>query len=106
MVSPNKLVAEPGYHSPDHMVWLLGHANKAMAVVEGVEMMALVETGSKVFTPTERFSTEMSLRILPLGGFDRGCVVSQGDQVILILYRGYIEAKLNIPDLPCYNEDV
>ena len=47
-MSTNKLMAEPGYHNPDPLVWLLCHANEAMVVVEGVEMMALVDTGSQI----------------------------------------------------------
>ena len=35
LVNTNKLVAESGYHNPDPLVWLLGHANEAKAVVEG-----------------------------------------------------------------------
>ena len=55
------------YHNPDPLVWLLGHANEAADVVEGVETMALVDTGSQMPALTERFFTEMGLRILPLG---------------------------------------
>ena len=50
--------------------------NEAMAVVEGVEMTALVDTGSQISALTERFCTEIGLRILSLGGFDKGCVAS------------------------------
>ena len=46
---------------------LLGQANEAMVVVEGVEMMALVDTGSQVSTLTEGFCSGFGLRILPLG---------------------------------------
>ena len=34
-VNTNKLAAESGYHNPDPLVWLFGHANEAMVVVEG-----------------------------------------------------------------------
>ena len=34
-VNTNKMVAESGYHNPDPLVWLLGHANEAEIVVEG-----------------------------------------------------------------------
>ena len=60
--SSNKLAAESGYQNPDPLVWLLGHANEAMIVVEGVEILTLVDTGSAL---TEGYSTEMGLRILP-----------------------------------------
>ena len=48
LVSTNKPVAESGYHNADPLVQLLGYANEAMVVVEGVEMMAQVDTGSQI----------------------------------------------------------
>ena len=47
-VCTNKLVAESRHHNPDLSVWLLSHANEAIVVVEGVEMMALMDTGSQI----------------------------------------------------------
>ena len=40
-VHTNKLVVESGYYNPYPLVWLLGHANEDMVVVEGMETMAL-----------------------------------------------------------------
>ena len=59
LISTNKLVGEPNYHNPDSLVWLLGNANEAIVMVEGVKMMALVDTGSQFSALTERFCTEM-----------------------------------------------
>ena len=69
LVSMEKLVAEPEHHSPSPLVWLIGHANEAMAVVEGVEMMALVDTRSKVSTLTEGFCSEFWLSFFFHWGF-------------------------------------
>ena len=44
-VCTSKLAAESRYHNPAPLIWLLDHANEARVVVEGVEMMALVDTG-------------------------------------------------------------
>ena len=51
----DKLAAKPGYHNPSPLVKLTGHSNETTVVVEGVDMIALVDTGSKVSTLTERF---------------------------------------------------
>ena len=59
LVSTNKPVAESGYHNPDPMVWLLGHANEAMVVVEVVEVIALVDTRSQISALNEGFCTKM-----------------------------------------------
>ena len=75
-VSTNKLAAESGYHNPDPLVWVLGHANVAMVVIDGGKTMALVDTGSQISTLTEGFCTEMGLRDPSTEEFDRGCVLS------------------------------
>ena len=77
LVSVNTLAAEPGYNSPSSMVWLFGYANEAMVVVEGVETMALVDTGSQISALSEGFCTEFGLRILLLGV----CCISKGQGV-------------------------
>ena len=45
-VKTGKLVTESRSHSPKLLVHLLGCANETRAVVEGVEMMALVDMGN------------------------------------------------------------
>ena len=35
LVSVQTLAADPEYHNPSPVVWLIGHAHEAMAVVEG-----------------------------------------------------------------------
>ena len=65
-VNTSKLVAEPGYYNPEPLLCLLGCANETKFVVKGVEMMALVDTGSQISALTEGFCTEMGLKILLL----------------------------------------
>ena len=57
-VNTGKLVTKSGYYSPEALVHLLGHAHEMRFVIEGVEMMALVDTGSKISTLTEGFCLE------------------------------------------------
>ena len=72
------LVTESRYHSPDALEHLLGHANETRVVVEGMEMMALVDTGSQISALTEGFCTEMGLRILPLRNLMRDVLRLKG----------------------------
>ena len=101
LIITNKPAAEPGYHNPSPLVWLVGCPNEVTVVVEDVEMMALVDTGSRVSTLMEGFCLEFGLKI-----FLWGIVTSQGNGGILIPYKGYIETNLIISDLTQYNEDV
>ena len=67
-----------------------------------VEGMALVNTGSEVFTPIEEFCLEFGLTILPLE-----CLLHlKGTGGISFPYKAYLEANLIIPGLPQYKEDV
>ena len=100
LVSTDIPVAEPGYHNPSPLVWLLGHANEAMVMVEGVEIMAMVDTRSQVST---LFNRRVLLRIWVE---NRGLLHLNGTGGILILYMGYIEGNLIIPALPWFNEDM
>ena len=59
-------MTESGYHTPDPLVWQLGCANEVMVVVDRVEALALVDTGSQISAITEGFCTEMGLRIFLL----------------------------------------
>ena len=56
LVTNDKLDAEPGYHNRSPLLQLIVLSSEATVVVEGVEMMALVDTGSKVSTFNRRVS--------------------------------------------------
>ena len=71
-------MAESEYHNPDPLVWLLGSTNQAVGVVEGVEKMALVDTGSQISALSEGFYTEMGLRILQLRDLIGGVLCLKG----------------------------
>ena len=77
-----------------------------LKVVVGVERKAVVGTQSQISALTEGFYTEMGFRIHPLKNLIRGVLSLEGIGGILILYKGYIEANLTIPDLPWYNKDI
>ena len=47
----------------------------------------------------------MGLRIFPLRKFIGDMLHLKGTGGILMLYKGYMEASLTIPDSPQYNED-
>ena len=62
--------------------------------------MALVDTRSQISALTKGFCTEFGFRILP----PRGLFHLKLTGGVPIPYKGYIEATLNIPGLPRYNE--
>ena len=105
LVSTGKLVTESRYHSPDPLRHLLGHANET-SVVEGDGDDGLGGYWVPNLCPHWGILYRNGVDDPSTEEFDAGCVASQGDRGILILYKGYVEANLTIPDLPQYNEDV
>ena len=100
-VSIDKLLAEPSYHNCSPLVQLISHANEAMVVVEGMEKMAVVDTGSQVFILTEGFHSEFGLKT-----FHWGFVASSGDRGYFNTTKGYVEANLLVPGLLWYNDNM
>ena len=60
-VNTGKLATESGNYSPKLLVFLLGCANEMRVVIEGMEMTALVDTGSHISALTEEFCLESFL---------------------------------------------
>ena len=95
-VITDKPAAEPGYHNPSTLVWLIGYSNEAMAVVERAKMMELVDAGSQVSTLTKGLFLESGLK--DSSSEDLLCL--EGTWGISIPYKGYSDDNLIIPGLP------
>ena len=93
------MTSEPGYIILGPLMQLIGFYNEATVVVDGVQTMAIVDTGSQVSTLMEGFCLESGLTILPLEGL---CLKEMG--VFQFHNKGYTDANLIIPDLSQYNE--
>ena len=73
LVNTGKLVTKFGNHSPESLLHLLQFANEPRAVIEEVEMMALVDNGSHISDLTKGFCLERGLKILPLRNLMECC---------------------------------
>ena len=56
----------PEYHNPDPLVRLIGKTNEASAVVDGVPITCLVDSGSCMSAMVKSFAKELKLEIKPL----------------------------------------
>ena len=88
LVNTGKLVTESRNDSPEPLVHLLGCVNETRVVVEGVEMTALVYTGSQISALTEGFCNGWGLRIFPLRNLMKGVLHLKGTGGITIPYKG------------------
>ena len=92
------------YHNPDAVTRLIGPRNIARVEVNGVEMKALMDSGSQVNMMTEKFLKETGLILRPLEnlGLKLGIEGSAGTD---IPYLGYTEANLRLPTANNYSSD-
>ena len=56
----------PEYHNPDPLVRLIGKTNEASAVVDGVPITCLIDSGSCMSAMVKSFAKELNLEIKPL----------------------------------------
>ena len=92
------------YHNPDAVTQLIGPRNIARVEVNGVEMKALMDSGSQVNMMTEKFLKKTGLILRPLEnlGLKLGIEGSAGTD---IPYLGYTEANLRLPTANNYSSD-
>ena len=64
--SLREMLKMPKYHNPDPLVRLIGEANEAPAVVEGIPITSLVDSGACTSAMVKSFAEELQLEIKPL----------------------------------------
>ena len=61
-----EMLKMPEYHNPDPLVRLIGKTNEASAMVDGVQITCLVDSGSCMSAMVKSFAKELKLEIKPL----------------------------------------
>ena len=80
----------PEYHNPDPLVRLIGKTNEASAMVDGVPITCLVDSGSCMSAMVKSFAKELKLEIKPLHTILDIEVTGGGS----CPYYGYVECRL------------
>ena len=88
--------------NPDPITHLVGCSNKAPAIINGQETMALIDSGAQVFSVSSQFCEELALETQPLGQL----LELEGTGGAAIPYLGFMEVNPQIPGIQHYNEDV
>ena len=92
----------PQYHNPDPLVRLIGTPNESPAIVEGIHITSLVDSGANMSAITKSFVDELQLEIKPLETI-LDIEATGGGQVP---YHGYVECHLKIPMIKKFDLDV
>ena len=83
----------PEYHNPDPLVRLIGEANEAPAIVEGISITSLVDSGACMSAMVKSFAKELQLEIKLL----KTILDIEGTGGGTVPYHGYVECRLQLP---------
>ena len=92
----------PEYHNPDPLVRLIGKTNEASAVVEGVPITCLIDSGSNMSAMVKSFAKWLDLEIKPLNTILDIEVTGGGT----CPYYGYVECRLQLPQIKKFDVDI
>ena len=92
----------PEYHNPDPLVRLIGKTNEALAIVDGVPITCLVDSGSCMSAMVKSFAKALKLEIKPLHTILDIEVTGGGT----CPYYGYVECRLQLPQIKKFDVDV
>ena len=90
------------YYNADPLFRLIGEPNESTVELEGVELTALIDSGSQLTTITESMAKTLELEIHSLKRF----LDIEGTGGIQVPYKGYVEAHLRIPEVKKFREDI
>ena len=100
--SLREMLKMPEYHNPDPLVRLIGKTNEASAVVDGVPITCLVDSGSCMSAMVKSFAKALDLEIKPLHTILDIEVTGGGT----CPYYGYVECRLQLPQIKKFDVDV
>ena len=92
----------PVYHNPDPLVRLIGPANEGKVKIEGVETTALIDTGACMSAITKSFAEALELDLKSLDSV----LDIEGTGGGKVPYHGYVECRLNLPQIEKFDHDV
>ena len=94
--SLREMLKIPEYHNPDPLVRLIGEANEAPAIVEGIPITSLVDSGACMFAEELQLEIKPLKTILDIEGMGGGAVP----------YHGYVECHLQLLQIKKFDVDV
>ena len=92
----------PKYNNPDPLVRLIGEANEAPAIVEGIPITSLVDSGACMSAMVKSFAEELQLKIKPL----KTILDIEGMGGGTVTYHRYVECRLQLPQIKKFDVDV
>ena len=89
------------YHDPDSLLRLIGPANEATIIVEGLRFLALIDSRTQLSMKSESLVQALKFPVHKLNTLIEAEASGGG----IIPYVGYVEARLAIPGIAKMNKD-
>ena len=89
------------YHNPDPLLRLIGPANEATIIVEGQQILALIDSGAQLSTMSESLVQALRLPVHKLNNLIEAEVSGGGTTP----YSRYVKARLTIPGIQQMDKD-
>ena len=100
--SLREILKMPEYHNPNPLVRLIREANEAPAIVEGVSITSLVDSGACMSAMVKSFAEELQLEIKPLKTILDIEAMGGG----AVPYHRYVECRLQLTQIKKFDVDV
>ena len=90
------------YHNPDPLYRLIGEPNEAAVIVENQRIKGLIDSGAQVSSISDRFAEKLKLKVKKL----ETLLDLEPTGVGQVPYDGYVEVRLQIPNVKAFDLDV
>ena len=90
------------YHNQDPLGRLVGETNESNVIVEGWETRALLDSGSELSAISWAWVKKLNLKPQQL----QSILQIEGSRGLQVPYPGYVEVRLNIPEVKAFDQDV
>ena len=88
--------------NPDPIKHLVGWSNEAPIIIDGQNVIPLIDSGAQASSISSGFCEQMDLKVHPLDGL----LKLEDTGRATIPYLGYVEVNMQIPGIRGYNEDI
>ena len=82
------------YHNPDPLYQLIGEPNETSIIVENQKIKGLIDSGAQISSISDKFVKLLNLEVKKL------------ETLLDLPYDGYVEVRLQIPNVQAFDLDV
>ena len=101
-INQDQIALKELYHNPDPLYRLIGEPNETSIIVEDQKVKGLIDSGAQISSILDKFAKELNLEVKKLETL-LDLEPKGGGQVP---YDGYVEVRLQIPNVQAFNLDV